>query len=462
MSISSLLFTSRDALMANQMAIDITGGNIANVDTPGYSRQRTDMTAIGSINVIGGTAQIGVQVSRIERLYNSYIESQLVQQNQNTAYSDTLLQGLQSIEVMLDDTQGGGINDQLNEFWSAWENLSNAPAGKVERTALLSAAENLIDSLSSYRQSLDSINTDMNRNISDAVTQINSKVDEIKDLNLRIMETTGDKGDSNDLEDKRTQALKELGSLINISHFENADGTVNIYLPNGDPLLQGVLDQDLSVRLNADGRSDIYSANSSTDPVNTSLTRGKIGAYVELQGTIVPKYTDYLDDFAQTLATRINEIHSSGFDAYKNTGLDFFEIPDTDNIAGTIRVNTTITADVNRIAASKSVTGDGENASSLAAVQNELIMNSNTSTLNSFMATVVGEIGGEVATAKTNSNHQTVIMNHLETQRESISGVSIDEEMIRLIKYQMGYNAAGRLCSVVDEMLDTLMGLVQS
>jgi flagellar hook-associated protein 1 len=253
MSISSLLFTSRDALMANQMAIDITGGNIANVDTPGYSRQRTDMTSIGSVNVIGGTAQIGVEVSRIERMYNSYIESQLVEQNQNMAYSDTLLQGLQSIEVMLDDTLGGGINDQLNEFWSAWENLSNAPAGKVERSALLAAGENLIDSLDSYRQNLDTINTDMNRNISDAVTQINSKVDEIKDLNLRIMETTGDKGDSNDLLDKRTEALKELGSWINISHFKNVDGTINIYLPNGDPLLQGVMDQNLSVRINTDG-----------------------------------------------------------------------------------------------------------------------------------------------------------------------------------------------------------------
>jgi flagellar hook-associated protein 1 len=195
--------------------------------------------------------------------------------------------------------------------------------------------------------------------------------------------------------------------------------------------------------------------------VNAAMTKGKLGAYVELQDSVVPKYIDYLDDFAQALATRVNEIHGSGFDAYKNAGLAFFEIPDMDNIAGTIRVNTAISADVNRIAASKSVTGDGENASALAAVQNELIMNSNTSTLNSFMATVVGEIGSEVATAKTNSNHQTIIMNHLQNQRESVSGVSIDEEMIRLIKYQMGYNAAGRLCSVCDEMLDTLMNLVK-
>lgn len=461
MSISSLLFTARDALMSHQMAIDVTGGNIANVDTPGYSRQRTDLKAIGSVSVTGGTTQVGVSVSRIERIYDNYLESQIVEQNQNTGYSDTMLAGLQNIEVMLDDTQGGGINDQLNAFWSAWENLSNAPAGKVERSALLSAGENLVDSLGSYKGNLDTINTDMNRNIADAVTQINSKVDEIKDLNQRIMETTGDKGENNDLQDKRTQALKELGSWVNINHFENPDGTININLANGDPLLQGVLEDNLSVRVNAAGRSDVYSSTSSTDTVNAALTKGKLGAYSELQNSVLPEYMGYLGDFAQGLADRINEIHSGGFDAYKNTGVDFFEIPDSSNKAGTIRINPAISADVNRIAASTSVTGDGENASKLAAVQNELLMNNKTSTLNSFMATVVGQIGGEVSTATTSSDHQTTIMNHLETQRDSISGVSIDEEMIHLIKYQMGYNAAGRLTTVVNEMLDTLMGLIK-
>lgn len=461
MSISSLLFTARDALSSHQMAIDITGGNIANVDTAGYSRQRTDFKAIGSVSVKGGTTQIGVSVEKITRVYDSYIESQIVQQEQNTSYSDALLQGLQNIEVMLDDTLGGGINDQLNEFWSAWENLSNAPSGKVERTALLSAGENLINSINSYKRNLDTINTDMNRNISDAVGQINDIVDEIKDLNLRIMETTGNEGDSNALMDQRTQALKELGSWIDFNSFDNPNGTINIYLANGDALLQGVQDHDLSVSLNTSGKSNIYSDGSTTEPINDMLTKGKLGAYNELQNEIVPKYVSYLDDFSKALANRINEVHSSGFDAYTNTGVDFFEIPDLNNASGTIRVNTAIAADVNRIAAGTSVTGDGENASKLAAIQNELLMNSNTSTLNSFLATVVGEIGNEVATAETNSDHQTAIMNHLENQRESVSGVSIDEEMIRLIKYQMGYNAAGRLCKVVNEMLDTLMGLVE-
>jgi flagellar hook-associated protein 1 len=461
MSISSLLFTARDSLMSQQMAIEITGGNIANVDTPGYSRQRTDFTSVGSIGVKTTTAQIGVAIARVERIYDRYLESQIIQQQQNTGYGDALLRGLQNIEVMLDDTDGGGINDQLNKFWSAWENLSNAPGGRVERSTLLSAAQNLTSSLVSYRQNLDTINNDMNRNIADVVGQINSKVGEIRDLNVRIIETVGSSGEKNLLFDKRTEALKGLSELLNITHFEGADGTLSIYLANGDPLLQGVLAQPLSLALNTSNRTDITTATTTGETVNGALTRGKLGAYLELQNRIIPEYTAYIDDFATSLADRINALHAEGFDAYQNTGAAFFEIADGNNKAGTIRVTAAVAADVNRIAAAGSVSGDGENSRRIAAVQHELLMNNDTASLNSFLATVVGQIGSQVASAQTNSQHQALIMNQLDTQRASVSGVSIDEEMIRLIKYQMGYNAAGKLVAVVDEMMDTLLGLVK-
>jgi flagellar hook-associated protein 1 FlgK len=460
MSINSILFTARDALITSQTAIDITGGNIANVNTPGYSRQRTDLNSIGNVDVNNASAQVGVMVSRIERFYDRFIESQIIDQQQNKSYSDTLLQGLQNIEVMIDDTQGGGISDQLSKFWSSWGDLSKNPGGIVERNALLSAAENLTGSLASYKRNLDAITRNMDRSIADTVTQINQKVQEIKDLNTRIVETSSDKGDKNDILDKRTQALKELGALINITPFEDTNGTVNIYLSNGEPLLQGTLEQTLTIVPNADGRSDIYTSNLS-ETVNGILTGGKMGALIELRDTIIPEYIGYIETFTEALVDQVNELHSNGFDHYNNTGLDFFEVPDTDNRAGTIRVNTAIAADVNRIAASSSVTGDGENASIIAAIQDELLMNNQTSSLSSFLSATVGQIGQQVSIAKTNSDRQTVIANHLDNQRESVSGVSIDEEMIRLIKYQMGYNAAGKIVSIVDEMLNTLIGLVK-
>jgi flagellar hook-associated protein 1 FlgK len=250
--------------------------------------------------------------------------------------------------------------------------------------------------------------------------------------------------------------------MVNVATLENADGSVNVYLSNGDPLVQGIESHPLSVELDSSGLSNVYSDNLTHAPINSLLTGGKLGAYIELQGSIIPACISDINEFASSLAASVNDLHRTGFDVYKNTGLDFFTIDaDPDKAAATISVNAAIVADVNRIAASASVTQDGEMASRIAAVRDEMIMNGNTATLNSFLSTMVGQIGQRAASAKTDNDHQTAMLNNLTNQRESISGVSIDEEMINLIKYQMGYNAAGKLVKTTTDMLETLMGLLR-
>jgi flagellar hook-associated protein 1 FlgK len=460
MSISSLLFTARDSLISHQMAIDVTGANIANVDTPGYSQQRAEFKSIGSINIQADSAQVGVDIERIARIYDSYVEAQLVTQQQNNGYSETMLQGLKNIEVIVDDTNGGGLSEALNKFWAAWEDLSQNPGGEVQRNALYSVSENLINTISYYQQNLVDLNGEFNDSIKAAVPLINDKISEITDLNLRLISAGEDLGENNDLLDQRNEALKGLSELININSFDNTDGTINVYLSNGQPLLQGYVGHNLSIQYNNEGQIEIHSPDVTDEALNNAITKGKLGATIELQKDIVPEYLDYLDKFASTLATQVNELHAEGYDAYQNTGTDFFEISDPDNAAATIKISAAITADKNRIAASTSVTGDGENASRIAAIQKELVMDGNTSTLNGYVSFIVSRIGHQVSTAKTYDDHQTLIMTHLTNQRDAVSGVSIDEEMLKLVKYQMGYTAAAKLCNTVNELLDELMGIV--
>jgi flagellar hook-associated protein 1 FlgK len=445
------------------LAIDISSANVANVDTPGYTRQNVAMQSTGGVNAGGTSTQLSVTIDGIDRIYDRYIESQLGEQRQNSGYSDTLLQGLNHIQLILDDSQGGGLNDQLNKFWNAWDTLSNNPDGLVERSALVSAAENLSGTIASYKRDLDSVRTEMSSSISDIVSQINNKTSEISDLNAQIAGMAGDKGEKNALLDAQAEALKELRSMINVTSIENADGSINVYLSNGDPLVQGIESHPLRVDMDVNGQVSIYSDNTTHAlvPVNASLTSGKLGAYIELQDTMIPAYIRDVNEVAGTLATRVNELHRTGFDAYKNTGLDFFTIDaDPAKAAATLSVNSAIVADTNRIAASASVTQDGEMASRIAAIRDEMNMNGNKATLNSFVSDMVGQIGRQVADAKMDNEHQTAMLNNLTNQRESISGVSIDEEMINLIKYQMGYNAAGKLVMTTNDMLDTLMGLL--
>jgi len=458
MSLNSLLFTARDSLTANQMAISIVGANIANVNTPGYSRQRADLITIGAVNVKGVDAQIGVSVNQVSRIYDRYIDAQIIRQQQTTAYSDAMLPGLQNLEIILDDTNGGGINEHINRFWASWEDLSSNPSGRLERNALLSTAESLAGTIVSYKQSLDSVNTELNRSIADVVALTNNKIQEISDINMQIINSGTNMGDLNNILDKRTTALRELASMININYFETSDGVINVSMANGQPLLVGSTVQTLSIADN-NGRTDIYNSNS-PDKANDIITGGKLGAYMDLQHSILPKYIDDLNTMTQTLAARVNALHGSGFDADGNIGLDFFSIADAGNPSGSIGINPIIAADINKIAASASISGDGENATKLAAVRDEFLMDSGKETLSSFLASLVGEIGRQTANAKTDSNHQTAIMNSLSDRRESVSGVSIDEEMILLLKYQLGYTAAGKLCNMVDELMDTLMDIV--
>ncbi|HET6490506.1 MAG TPA: flagellar hook-associated protein FlgK [Syntrophales bacterium] len=461
MSISSLLITARDTLLSNQMAIDITSSNVANMDTPGYTRQKAVMRSTGGVNAGSANTQLSVTVDGIDRIYDRYIESQLGEQRQNSGYSDTLLQGLNNIQLILDDSQGGGLNDQLNKFWSAWDTLSSNPDGIVERSTLVSTAQDLCGTIASYKSNLDSVSTDMNHSISDTVAQINDKIKDIAQLNAQIVGMAGSKGEKNALFDAQAQALKELRSMVNISSIDNADGSINVYLSNGDPLVQGMENHSLTVSLGANAQSEVYSDNPThaLAPINDCLISGKLGAYIELQGNTIPAYINDLNEVASTLATRVNTLHRDGFDTYKNTGLDFFTVNPA-HPAATISVNAAIVADTNRIAASASVTQDGEMASRIAAIRDETNMSGNTATLNSFISEVVGQIGRQVASAKTDSEHQTTLLNNLSNQRDSISGVSIDEEMINLIQYQMGYNAAGRIVKTTNDMLDTLMGLL--
>ena len=334
MSINSLLFTARDSLTANQMAISIVGANIANVNTPGYSRQRADLITIGAVNVKGIDAQIGVSVNQVSRIYDSYIDAQIILQQQTTTYSDAMLQGLQNIEIILDDTNGGGINEQMNRYWTSWEDLSVNPSGRLERNTLLSTAESLSRTILSYKESLDSVNTELNRSISDVVALINDKIQEISDINMRIINAGTNKGDMNNILDKRTTALRELASMININYFETSDGVVNVSMTDGQPLLMGSTVKMLSIAEN-NGRTDIYNS-SSPNKVNDIITGGKLGAFMDLQHSILPEYIDDLNTMTQTFATRVNTLHSSGFDADGNIGLDFFIIADAGNPSGSI------------------------------------------------------------------------------------------------------------------------------
>lgn len=458
MSIGSLLFVARDSLMASQIGIDVTGANIANVNTPGYTRQRAVIKSSGSNSMETGVIQTAVSVDQIERQYDRYLEGQLIEQKQNTGYSSTLNDRLSSIENIFNETNSGGLTDLLNDFWSSWETLSANPSGQVERDSVVGKAQAVSTKITAFTNDLTNLKNDVKTSIKDLVSTINSTVSQIRSLNEKIAVTGTTNGDTNVLQDGLISMIGGLGEKIGINWHQNSDGTVNVFLENGTPLVQRTISSELKAVETAQN-VDIYTEEGIIeDSLNTTITKGQLGALIACQDEIIPKYQERLDTFAKTLADSINEQHTQGYDRDNNVGVDFFTY--TESIPGaSIKVNPLIVANLRMVAASETVNGDGNNAKNLASIQNSQLLEGNSVTLNAYHAATLGCIGREVADSETELNYQTSITSNVASRRESVSGVSIDEEMILLMKYQMSYNAAGKLAKTATEMLDILMSL---
>ncbi|HLA27710.1 MAG TPA: flagellar hook-associated protein FlgK [Syntrophales bacterium] len=459
MSINGILNTATNSLLTYQLAIDLAGSNIANVNTPGYSRQRPVIQSVYSVDLGSNRAQVDVNVAKIERIYDEYLENQVVKQAQALGYGEAKSDFMGRIEGIVGEGTGGP-SDLLNKFWNAWGELSANPQGQAARNSLLAAAENLTSTFRRIDSDLTQVVGDAGDQINGMVAEINNYLSEIADLNSKITSYANDRGEANIHKDNRMELLKKLSGLLDINYLEDGIGAINVFLADGRSLISNDKVRPLAVEMNgANAVSDIVYADNTSESLKSAIVKGKGGklaALLELGDTIVPGYREKLDAFAATLTSEVNAIHRLGYDAYGNAGGDFF-VPATD--AGSFSVSDAVVSDINKIAISATLNGDGENARIIGAIRDELVMSGGSATLNDYYSSLVGQIGRDVADAKSNMEYRTSVMKQLTDRRESVSGVSLDEEMMELIKYQMAYNAAGKLVSTVNEMLTTLMQL---
>jgi len=278
MSITGLFSVARDALNVSQVGIEVAGSNIANVNTDGYSRQRLVINSKGGDFVGGKIGQVSVSADRVERQYDRYLEGQVITQRQNIGYSSTLNDRLSSIENIFNEAQSGGLNDLLNGLWSAWDTLSANPTGQVEREAVTAKAQSVAEKLNSFATGLAQLNTDIKTTIRDTVTTVNSTLKEIRDLNEQIAEAGLKEGETNILSDKLIGLLGNLSESIGIMWNENSDGTANVYLPNGTPLVERLSTFNLTAQ-DVGNRMVITSPQVSKEQsVNDVITKGKLGA----------------------------------------------------------------------------------------------------------------------------------------------------------------------------------------
>jgi flagellar hook-associated protein 1 FlgK len=460
--INGIMSMAGQALMTQQQAISVTSHNIANVNTPGYSRQRLNMTTNTPLNSSSGLMGNGVSATEIQRLYDRFIGNQINSESQGLGRWDAQKQAVERLELMFNESGGSGLSQAMSEFWNAWQALTNNPSGLTERQVLAIKGQVLATTFNKLDSDLTQVQQDLDFAIQGTVTDINRLSEQLADLNQKIISAEAGTHSANDYRDQRDLMLKELSELIDINAFEDANGGVSVLVANGRPLVAGTALWQLATETNVSGLQDVVWVDDAGNTVNISdeILGGKLKGWLEARDIVITDYKNRLDTLAQTLMTEVNNLHQSGFDLNGIGDQVFFDGTGT---AADIEVNANIAGDLDLIAAAAdplTFPGDNRNAIEIANLQHQFVMSGNTATFNDYYSSLVRDVGNEVLKSDTYYTHQSEMLAQLDNYRESISGVSLDEEMINLIKFQNAYTAAAKLVSTADELLQTVIQMI--
>ena len=464
--LNAIMSIAGQALTTQQQAISVTSHNIANVNTPGYSRQELAMsTNVPSDSEIGPMGN-GVSPDAIERIYDRFINAQINNESQELGRWDAQKNAVESLEMIFNETYGYGLSEAMSEYWNAWQALTINPAGSAERQVLVTRAQILTSTFNKLDSDLTLSQQDLDLTIQGTITDINRLSAQLADLNQKIVASEIGTQNANDYRDRRDLVLKELSELIDLNAFEDANGNVSVLNASGRPLVSGTASWQLSTELNVvSGLQDVVwlDTDGNSVNINNDISGGKLKGWLEARDVLIPGFLNRLDALAQTLVTEVNNLHQTGFDLSGIAGEVFFDGTGT---AADIEVNANIVGDPGLIAASfdplpfPSAPGDNRNAVEIAKLQHQLLMSGNTATFNDYYSSLVRDVGNEVLKSDSYYTHQSEMVAQLDNYRESISGVSLDEEMINLIKFQNAYAAAAKLVSTADEMMQTVLQMV--
>jgi flagellar hook-associated protein 1 FlgK len=459
--INATMSLAGQALLTQQQAISVTSHNIANVNTPGYSRQQLIMTANTPVDSSIGPMGSGVSAESIERVYDRYLNAQISNESQGLGRWDAQKDAVKLVEMIFNEANGSGLNEAMSKFWNAWQSLTTDPDGTTERQVLLTASQVLATTFNQLDADLSQSQKGLGLVVEGTVADINRLSEQLLDLNTKIVSSEVGSVSANDYRDQREQVLKELSELIDISSFEDANGAVTVSVATGLPLVTAEDYWQLSTEPNVTGIEEVVwvDADGNTTNINAAISGGKLKGLIEVRDFIIPDYMTRLDTLAGAILTDVNLLHQAGFDLNGTAGEVFFVGTGT---AADLEVNPNILGDLNLIAAASdaaTVPGDSRNAVNIANLQYALNIGG-TQSYNDYYGAIVRDVGNEVLQSDAYYNHQSDMMVQLENQREAVSGVSLDEEMINLIKFQNAYTAAARPITTADEMMQTVLQMI--
>jgi len=457
-----VLSTGTSALLTQQRAINVTGNNIANVNTPGYSRQRIGLETAIPVATAAGMMSFGVVARGIERVYDRFLGVQIQDAGSKSGRWEAQQAALERVEALLDENGGWGLQAALSDFFGSWHDLALKPTGEVERTVAAAAAGRLAEAVRGRAEALEGLRRELDTDIASAVEQVNRLALQVAELNGKIARAELGGEAANDYRDRRDLVLKELSGWIDIRSCEAADGQVSVAVAGGRPLVESGNTWALRVEPGGDGHGRILwpDLDGGTTDITDAVRGGRIGGTLAVRDERLVAYRERLDELARGLLDAVNVVHAAGYGSDGTTGTALF----TGTGAADLRLNPAVESDPRLLAASATaagVPGNAENAMRLLALREAPLLRGGTATFEEAAQGLVSLVGFDVQQARAQAQHEGDMLGFLENRREAVSGVSLDEEMVNLLKYQAAYQAAAKLVSLADDMLDSLMSMVR-
>lgn len=453
------LSMGQQSLQTQLSGLKLAGQNMANVNNPNYSRQRLE---------IASTNSSGVEVASIQQIRDTYLDKLMLSEKSISGYLDSRLKNLEYMEASIgnamvsltEDTgglsSGSSIFSDINGLFNSLNSLSNDPSSGTNRILFINQAEQLTSNFNRLDNNITNLENNSISEIELLIKKSNEIINQISDISTSITKLeTKDSSSALILRDRRLELLEQLGKIIPVDvESENGKNNFNINL-NGESLL---VDNKIKTRLvsktNPDGKIQIFSSESGNKIL---IETGSIGAVSEYKNVTLPTVRAQINSITKELSSKFNAEHAAGYSLLGSNGENLF----LGTTSKDLQVNPQILKDQKLLQISNRLgdAGNNEIILSMLELQNEELGNLDGRSIVEVQADIVAEMGQSLSNARSEYEDQKLLENQLLQQRQSTSGVSLDEEIMQLVKFQRAFEASARFVSTIDNMIGTVINL---
>ncbi len=445
--------TALRGILSHQQAVNTAAHNVSNASTPGYTRQAPifrQRANYGSAPAgrypAGGLQGDGVSITEIRRVHDEFLAGRMRAADSAASYWDSQRGVAEKTEAIVQGSGDGGLNTQMDRFWNAWQNLAQRPEDTALRTTVIEQGRSLAAGINAAARDLAGVARDARLQLGDTVSRINELAGGLAHMNAQIRATAGVDGPPNDLLDQRDAMLSELAGLTDVTVYEDGLGTVNVAVGNR-LLVQDTASEPLRV---SDGPPVEVQWE---DGTAVEISQGQAGGLLRAINVTVPAHQARLAALRTALTERVNALHSGGRDLDGNTGGDFFTVAGD----GTLSVAAAL-SDPRRLAASgDGSVGDSSVARAIAGLRDTALAALNQQSPRQHFAAWLSAAGSEAKELGEMAARAGTRRDSLSQERESVSGVNLDEEAANLVQWQRAFAASSRVLSALDEMLGTVI-----